>query len=120
MKISALALNSPEYFNEHFEEIEKKEKFTVQNAPPAIVMAERIDCIMEHDQMERLNKITAPTLIAVARDDTCTPSYYSDQLVEKIPNAKLKVFDSGGHFVYMAYPDEFNTVIREFVEENDF
>jgi pimeloyl-ACP methyl ester carboxylesterase len=39
--------------------------------------------------------------------------------VEKIPGAKLKVFESGGHFVYMAYPDEFNAVIRKFIEEND-
>ena len=118
-KISALALISPEYFNEHFEEIREKENFNIENAPPAFVMAERIDCIMAHDQLERLGKITAPTLVAVARDDACTPPYYSDQLVEKIPGAKLKVFESGGHFVYMAYPDEFNAVIRNFIEEND-
>ncbi len=118
-KLSALSLNSPEFFTDHFEEIEEKEKLLVQNAPPADVMAELIECIMAHDQMDRLDRIQAPTLIAVARDDACTPVYYSEQIVEKIPGAKLKIFESGGHFVYLAHPGEFNATIREFIEKND-
>ncbi|MFC1491215.1 alpha/beta fold hydrolase [Nitrospinota bacterium] len=118
-KISALSLNSPKFFTDHFEEIEEKEKLLIQNAPPAEVMAERIDCIIAHDQMDRLGRIQAPTLVAVAQDDACTPPYYSEQLAEKIPGAALKVFEAGGHFIYMAYPDEFNATIRGFIGKND-
>jgi aminoacrylate hydrolase len=118
-RISALSLNSPKYFNDNFAELEEKENLAIQNAPPAEIMAERIDAIIAHDQMDRLGRIAAPTLIAVAQDDACTPPYYSDQLVDKIPGAKLKIFETGGHFVYMACPEEFNAAIREFIEKND-
>ena len=91
----------------------------IRNAPPAEIMAERIDAIIAHDQMDRLERIKTPTLVAVARDDACTPPYYSDQLAGKIPGAELKVFDEGGHFVYMARPDEFNAAIREFIQKHD-
>ncbi len=118
-RISALSLNSPQFFTDNYDEIVKKEDFNIQNAPPAEIMAERIDAIIAHDQMDRLGRIQTPTLIAVARDDACTPPYYSDQLVEKIPGAELKLFDDGGHFVYMAQPEEFNAAIRAFIEKHD-
>ncbi len=118
-RLSALSLNSPKFFTDHYDEIVKKEDLNIQNAPPANVMAERIDCIMAHDQMARLGQIQAPTLVAVAQDDACTPPYYSEQLVDKIPGAELKLFEDGGHFVYMARPDEFNAVIHGFIQKND-
>ena len=118
-KLSALSLHSPKFFTNHFDDIEKKEKINIAGAPPAEIMAERIDAIMAHDQMDRLDRIKAPTLVAVARDDACTPPYYSEQLAAKIPGAELKVFESGGHFVYLACPDEFNAAIKAFIEKND-
>ena len=118
-RISALSLNSPKFFTDNYDEIVKKEDINIQNAPPAGIMAERIDAIIAHDQMDRLSQIKTPTLVTVAQDDACTPPYYSDQLVEKIPGAVLKLFDDGGHFVYLARPDEFNTVIREFIQKHD-
>jgi len=69
--------------------------------------------------MDRLDRIKTPTLVAVARDDACTPPYYADQLIEKIPEAELKLFEDGGHFVYLARPDDFNTAIREFIHKHD-
>ncbi len=118
-RLSALSLHSPKFFTDNHERIEEKETLAIKNAPPAKIMVERIDAIIAHDQMDRLGQITAPTLVAVARDDACTPPYYADQLTEKIPGARLHLFDWGGHFVYMARPDEFNAVIRRFIEEND-
>jgi aminoacrylate hydrolase len=118
-RISAISLHSPKVFTDNFEKIEAKENLMIKNAPPAEIMAERIDAIIAHDQIDRLGQITAPTLVAVARDDACTPTYYSDQLAEKIPGAELHVFEWGGHFVYMANTEEFNRVIGAFIEKHD-
>jgi aminoacrylate hydrolase len=118
-RLASISLHAPRFFTDNFERIEEKETLAIRNAPPAGIMAERIDAIIAHDQLARLGRITAPTLVAVARDDACTPPYYADQLAEKIPGSRLHLFDWGGHFVYLARPEEFNDAIRAFIEEND-
>ena len=96
-----------------------QENQSIANAPPAEIMAERIDCIIAHDQLDRLGQITCPVLVAVARDDVVTPPYYSHQLCDAIPEAELKIFDEGGHFVYIEKPVEFNEAILEFIQRHD-
>jgi len=118
-RLSSFTLHSPRYFAENFEAIEKREEEQIRSAPPPEVMAERIDCIMAHDQMGRLGRIRAPVLVAVARDDAVTPLYYSQQLAQAIPGAELKVFEEGGHFVYLARAEEFNTAILGFIGHHE-
>ena len=96
-----------------------QENQSIANAPPAEIMAERIECIIAHDQLDRLGQITSPVLVAVARDDVVTPLYYSYQLSDAIPGAELKIFDEGGHFVYLEKPVEFNESILEFIHLHD-
>ncbi len=118
-RYSTIALHSPKFFTDNFEEIQARENLSIANAPPAEVMAERIDCIIAHDQLGRLGQIGNPVLVAVARDDIVTPLYYSLQLRDAIPGAELKIFDEGGHFVYLEKPVEFNESILEFIHRHD-
>jgi aminoacrylate hydrolase len=118
-RLSAITLNSPRFFTEHFEEIEKKENEALAAPPPAEIMAERIDCIIAHDEWDRLGRIQAPVLVLVARDDVTTPPYYSEQLVRLIPGAVLRVFEDGGHFVYVARAREFNAAVLDFIRRNE-
>lgn len=116
---SSFTLHSPSFFTKNFAAIAENEKVTIENAPPDAVVAERIDAIMAHDQMDRLGRIGAPTLVLVARDDMVTPPYYSEQLAGKIPGAELNVFESGGHFVYIAEKDKFNQTVLDFIQRHD-
>ena len=118
-RFSTFTLHSPLFFTDNFEEIQTQENLSIANAPPAEIMAERIDCIIAHDQLDRLGQIKLPVLVAVARDDVVTPLYYSQQLKEAIPGAELKIFDEGGHFVYLEKPVEFNESILEFIHRHD-
>ena len=118
-RFSTFTLHSPKFFTDNFHGIQLQENQSIANAPPAEIMAERIDCIIAHDQLDRLGQITSPVLVAVARDDIVTPLYYSQQLSDSIPNAELKIFDEGGHFVYLEKPIEFNESILEFIQRHD-
>ncbi len=118
-RFSTFTLHSPKFFADNFERIEAQEDETLLGVPPAEIMAERIDCIIAHDQLARLGSVAAPTLVAVARDDVVTPLYYSEQLREAIPGAELKIFEEGGHFVYIEKPDEFNEAVLEFIRRHD-
>ena len=83
------------------------------------IMAERIDCIIKHDQLEELPKIKNPILVLVGREDFVTPVYYSEKIASLIPNSELKIFDKGGHFIYLTYPNEFNNTVLNFINRNE-
>ena len=118
-RFSTFTLHSPAFFADNFERIRAQESEAIRSAPPAEIMAERIDCIIAHDQLDRLGRIARPALVAVARDDVVTPLYYSRQLSGAIPGAELKIFEEGGHFVYLEKPDEFNEAVLEFIRRHD-
>lgn len=68
------------------------------------------------DVTAEINRINAPTLVIVGRDDRLTPAEYSDYLSKHIPGAQLRVIDGAGHMVMLEQPDVFNSVLEAFVE----
>ncbi len=118
-KLSSISLHSPRSFNENYESIVKNEDERIRSAPSNEVAAERIDCIMAHDQLSRLGRIQVPVLVAVAGDDHCTPLYLSEQLAAAIPGAELKIFEEGGHFFYLSRAAEFNDMILGFIGRHE-
>ncbi|MFQ6111806.1 MAG: alpha/beta fold hydrolase [Nitrospinota bacterium] len=118
-RMAAISLYEAKYLNDNYDAIQKQEDELLANAPPTDVMVERIECIMRHDQLGRLGQIRVPVLVAVARDDVATPLYYSEQLAEAIPGAELKVFERGGHFVYICRTEEFNEAILDFIGRHE-
>lgn len=49
-----------------------------------------------HDVADRLSRITAPTMVAAGRYDGIAPVHNSEEIVARIPNAHLRVYE-GGH-----------------------
>ena len=45
------------------------------------------------------------------------PLAHAQEAVQKIPDARLVVFDRGGHFPHLDEPDRFADLIREFTQE---
>ncbi len=61
-------------------------------------------------------KISCPTIIVVGRYDKLTPLKYSQFLNEKIKNSELYVVDNAGHMVMLEKPEEFNKILKNFIE----
>jgi aminoacrylate hydrolase len=85
---------------------------------PIEVMASRIDAIVRFDRRDRLGEISAPTLVVVAADDMLTPRFYSDELANRIPGAKLLVLGTGGHLAPSIIPAEYNAAVGAFLREH--
>ena len=69
-----------------------------------------------HDTRDRLSRITAPTLVLVGREDLVLPVELSEKLAAGIPNAELKILESGGHLVCYEYTTKFNQAVLDFLE----
>lgn len=65
--------------------------------PDAAMGARRqLEARKDHDTYDRLDRITAPTLVAAGRHDGIAPVANSEALADRVPDALLQVFD-GGH-----------------------
>jgi len=71
------------------------------------------DSMAAFDVTDRLGELTTPTLMIVGAADVLARPNLEDYL--RLPNATLHVFSRVGHFVPGDVPDEFATVLRDFM-----
>ena len=111
MRSSVLVLAPPWWVSANDAAIAAQHREQAVAAAPTEITASRIDAIVAFDRRGRVNEIRTPTLIVVAGDDMVTPRFYSDELVARIPDAKLVVLDGGGHFVPQVFPGPYNAAV---------
>lgn len=115
---SALVLNTPAWVRDHDADLAAAEARAKETIPEPEIVLSRIAAIVAHDQRDRLQKVTAPTLAICARDDMVTPLYFTEELVRLIPKARAYVFPDGGHFYPVVHGPEFCRVMTSFLLES--
>ena len=71
------------------------------------------------DLIDILGEIKAPTFILAASSDTITPMEVQRLMQERIPKAKLKIFDGVGHNMKVEIPDALAAEVLTFVQQVD-
>jgi 3-oxoadipate enol-lactonase len=70
---------------------------------------------IEPPAAERLQEITAPTLVVVG-DEDAPPVFDAVELVmEKVPHARKAVIHDAAHLPNLEHPEEFNRIVMEFL-----
>jgi aminoacrylate hydrolase len=115
LRASILMLAPPWWVSANDAAIAAQHRAAVPALAPIDVQASRIDAILGFDRRARMADIRVPTLVIVAEDDMVTPRFYSDELADGIPGAKLVVLPRGGHFVPQILPDPYNAAVGEFL-----
>jgi pimeloyl-ACP methyl ester carboxylesterase len=65
---------------------------------------------------QRLDAITQPTLLAWGRHDALLPVANALAGAERMPNARLRVFENSAHAPMLEEPEAFNRAVLEFLE----
>ena len=65
-----------------------------------LAIARQLEARRHHDTWERLDRITAPTLVAAGRYDALAPVENSQALAGAIAGARLEIFDGGHGFLF--------------------
>lgn len=76
--------------------------------PPADGYRHQLEARSHHDTFDRLDRVTAPTLVAAGRHDGIAPVANSEALAARIPDAELRVYEGGHLFLLQdrsAWPD---------------
>lgn len=68
-----------------------------------------------HEDRTPYERIDVPTLIFAGANDKLREANYANELVERIPNAELHVFDQCGHFPQIEHHEAFNALVLDFL-----
>jgi aminoacrylate hydrolase len=112
---SALMLAPPWWVSANDAALAEQHRVAAAAAAPVEIIESRIDAIVAFDRRARMREIRVPTLVVVAADDVVTPLFYSRELADGVPGAKLVVLDGGGHFVPNIFPDQYNATVGGFL-----
>ena len=69
------------------------------------------------DSREYLTSIACPTLVVCGEEDVLTPPEIHKEMIEKIPNANLKLIPDCGHLTPLEAPDQVNALMFEWLNE---
>ncbi len=78
-----------------------------------------VEKLIGHDYRARLGSIEAPTLIVWGRRDRVVPVESAYAYRERIPGARLEIFEDTGHLPQLEQPERFNRLIEEFLAEGE-
>ena len=115
IKLSSVWTAGPAQFRDGLDRLEAFEAAQLEGAGPVEIMAARIDATLTHDRLDDLPRITAPTLVVVADDDTLIPPYLGETIAAAIPGARLVRMREGGHNCFREDPAGFNSILGEFL-----
>ena len=70
---------------------------------------------IRHNLENKLDQINCPTLLVWGKEDGVTPLFVGEKFNRLIKYSKLVVVEKCGHAPMMERPDEFNTILSEFL-----
>jgi pimeloyl-ACP methyl ester carboxylesterase len=82
---------------------------------PGFIQA--LESIIDYEIRERLSKIACPTLIVWGERDRLINVRDADVFAELIPNSRKVVFEDTGHMSMLERPQEFNSLLEDFLAE---
>ncbi len=75
----------------------EKATWCSEYAPPPEAFRRQLEAALQHDTLDRLDRITAPTLVITGENDIIIPAANSRLLAERIPGAELVLLPGVGH-----------------------
>ncbi len=72
---------------------------------------------VRHNLGDRLYQLKSPTLLIWGKQDAVTPPFVAEKFHDLIENSRLYFLDKCGHAPMMEKPEEFNAILREFLNE---
>ena len=77
----------------------------------------QVDVCLEHDTVDRLHEIVAPTLVMAGEFDIILPPRHGHAVAEVIPRAGFEVLPGEAHQPFQEVPDEWNARVEAFWQE---
>ncbi|MFX1276549.1 MAG: alpha/beta fold hydrolase [Promethearchaeota archaeon] len=106
-------LFTEKFINDEPEFIENYKKLLLKHPMEPDAFKRQVGAIMGFNSFRRLKNINVPTLVVHGKEDRLIPAENAGILAEKIPNAKVVLFDDAAHSFFEPEPElVFNTIVE--------
>ena len=85
--------------------------------PPAAVASATLSILASADLRDVLPAVDRPVLLLHGSEDTICPAGASRYMAEHLADARLVLLEGMGHAPFLSHPDDFNRILRAFLEE---
>ncbi len=109
---------APAHFNSHFADLEQAKAAAGEKPMPVHAFDAQCQACIGHDSLERLGSISQPCLLTVGEADIFTPPRLSQEMLERLPDARLELFPSAGHCHHWEDLERFNRASSKFLLEH--
>ncbi len=116
--INVLWFITPETMHRHPDRVGRQIQHILRNLPDRGLLRQQYQADLDHDALDRLHEIRAPTLITVGSFDLALPPMYAQEVAAAIPDSELVIFRNGGHLHNIERPEEFNRVTLDFLRRH--
>ena len=96
--------------------VERIMEHRLATAQPQAAWAAQAAAGASFDAWDRLGEIRAPTLVLTGDADNVVDARNSKLLAERIPSARLEVFQGSGHLFFWEQPQRFVELVTEFLQ----
>ncbi|MBX2816334.1 MAG: alpha/beta hydrolase [Saprospiraceae bacterium] len=119
MELLQLWIFAPPWYDDNLEDLLKGQQDAASNQNPQSQSGfeGQLMACMQHNTVDRLDQIKAPTLITIGDMDIFTPPPFSDILHDKIEGSRIVHFPTGGHVHHWEDLKRFNEVTSSFMRE---
>jgi pimeloyl-ACP methyl ester carboxylesterase len=118
IQLLQLWIASAPYYEEHFVEMVQDQTQAHEDYMPIHAFQAQSDACAFHNTFDRLDKITAPTLLTVGDADIFTPLRLTVEMHERLPHSEIVAFQGLGHIHHWEDLERFNDVTTQFLSEN--
>jgi pimeloyl-ACP methyl ester carboxylesterase len=112
-----LWIASAPYYEEHFEEMMGDQTKAQEDYMPVDAFQAQSDACSMHNTFDRLDMITAPTLLTVGDADIFTPLRLTVEMQERMSGSEMVVFKGLGHIHHWEDLERFNDLTMKFLLE---
>src|SRR5207302_6379907 len=108
---------TPRFYEERPDWFERLEEEARKPGQSVEAFCDQAEACLAHEALEAVARIEAPTLITVGERDILTPPEHARAIHERSRGSPLHVWPEMGHAPFWEIPDEFNALMRRFLEE---
>lgn len=117
-KLSVMFVFSPFAFRTMAGQVATIERALTENPPDTKAYLRQLQFCKNHDTIERLGLIRAPTLVTTGLHDILTSPIQGRELADRIPGARYVEFAEASHGLIFEEPAGFSRLLMDFVEEH--
>jgi len=86
-----------------------------ENPQPLHGLEGQAAACINHDTLNQLKNITAPTLVIGGEEDIFTPRWMSEKIDAELPNSTLHLYQESGHAFHWENLEDFNQRVIKFI-----